>query len=144
MLQFDKKKLAKCRNKNKFKNEIDYFNNCLTVVCNFLQCDYCQIGNVSMNFSSPLVTENSFQITRRNASLWKRDSQLLLALAKNYLQGSWIVKSQSLRTLEETVKVQNCYNFQRIIKMQEIKKTSNISLFFPTTKMFMFCHQLRA
>ena len=30
----------------------------MTVACNFQQCDYCQIGNVSMGFSSPWVTEN--------------------------------------------------------------------------------------
>ena len=50
------------------------FNKCLTVVCNFLQCDYCQIENVSMDFSSPLVTENSFQITRLRLVIWKEFS----------------------------------------------------------------------
>ena len=60
LLQFDRKKIAKCKNKNNTKKmKFDIFNKCLTVVCNFLQCDYCQIGNVSMTFSSPLVVREN-------------------------------------------------------------------------------------
>ena len=82
LLQFDRKKLAKCKNKNSNKKmKFDIFNKCLTVVCNFLQCDYCQIENVSMNFSSPLVTENSFQITRLCLVIWK--DFLSLVVRKN-------------------------------------------------------------
>ena len=57
-----------------WKNNLDCLSKFLTVVCNFLQCDYCQIENVSMDFSSPLVTENSFQITRLRLVIWKEFS----------------------------------------------------------------------
>ena len=69
------KKLCKMQKiKIIWKNNFDCLSKFLTVVCNFLQCDYCQIGNVSMNFSSPLVTENSFQITRLRLVIWKEFS----------------------------------------------------------------------
>ena len=75
VLQFDRKKLGKLQKLKRIKkNFFDCFNKCTTVVCNYLQCDYCQIGNVSMNFSSPLVTENSFQITRLRLVIWKEFS----------------------------------------------------------------------
>ena len=50
------------------------FNWFLTVVCNFQQCDYCEIGNVSTEFSSPFVPKNSFQITRLRLVIWKEFS----------------------------------------------------------------------
>ena len=64
-----------------WKNNFDCLSKFLTVVCNFLQCDYCQIENVSMDFSSPLVTENSFQITRLRLVIWK--DFLSLVVRKN-------------------------------------------------------------
>ena len=91
-LQFDRKKFKKYKNKKKciliapiwqkklckmqelkiiWKSNFDFLSKFLTVVCNFLQCDYCQIENVSMDFSSPLMTENSFQITRLRLVIWK-------------------------------------------------------------------------
>ena len=48
-----------------------------------------------------------------------------------------VIMRDTLYTLEGTIKVQNCYNFQRIIKMQEIKRTSNISLFFTTKNVYV-------
>ena len=58
------KNWAKCENKKEKQwMKFDCFNKCLTVGCNFLQCDYCQIGNVSMNgiilpFNAVLIQEN--------------------------------------------------------------------------------------
>ena len=40
-------------------------------ICSFLQCEYCEIGNVSMGFSKSLMPKNSLQITRLRPVIWQ-------------------------------------------------------------------------
>ena len=80
--------------------KFDFFHKCLTVVCNFLQRDYYQIGNVSMNFSSPLVTENYPQITQLLLVIWK-DFLSLVVRRNPYSHFLLTVISQCMTFLDE-------------------------------------------